>query len=179
VAGLTAAVLAVTGLVAAGTAVPARAAAGRAAAPAAAPASLRLGHLTLRRCATAPLTYCGGLSVPLDYSSAASPDIHIGFRWLPATAIPRAKDTVLAVEGGPGFATTGTEPEYVAMMGSLVRTRNLLLVNLRGTGNSTPVNCPGLEHFGRVQHQSGPAFNRQVAACGRQLNHTWRYRHGG
>jgi pimeloyl-ACP methyl ester carboxylesterase len=179
VAGLAAAILAVTGLVAAGTVVPARAAAGRAAAPTAAPASLRLGHLTLRRCATSPLAYCGGLAVPLDYSSAASPGLHIGFRWLPATAAPRARDTVLAVEGGPGFATTGTESAYVAMMGSLVRTRNLLLVNLRGTGNSTPVNCPGLEHFGRVQHQSGPAFNRQVAACGRQLNHTWRYRHGG
>jgi len=179
VAGLAAAVLAVTGLVAAGTVVPARAAAGRAAVPMAAPASLRLGHLTLRRCATSPLTYCGGLTVPLDYSSAASPGLHIGFRWLPATAAARARDTVLAMEGGPGFATTGTESAYVAMMGSLVRTRNLLLVNLRGTGNSTPVNCPGLEHFGRVQHQSGPAFNRQVAACGRQLNHTWRYRHGG
>lgn len=179
VAGLAAAVLAVTGLVAAGAVVPARAAAGRAAVPVAAPASLRLGHLTLRRCAASPLTYCGGLTVPLDYSSAASPGIHIGFRWLPATAAPRARDTVLAVEGGPGFATTGTESAYVAMMGSLVRTRNLLLVNLRGTGNSTPVNCPGLEHFGRVQHQSGPAFSRQVAACGRQLNHTWRYRHGG
>ena len=179
VAGLVTAVLAVTGLVAAGAVAPARAAAGRTAVPMAAPASLRLGHLTLRRCAASPPTYCGGLTVPLDYSSAASPGIHIGFRWLPATAAPRARDTVLAVEGGPGFATTGTESAYVAMMGSLVRTRNLLLVNLRGTGNSTPVNCPGLEHFGRVQHQSGPAFNQQVAACGRQLNHTWRYRHGG
>jgi pimeloyl-ACP methyl ester carboxylesterase len=174
VAGLTAAILAVTGLVAAGTAVPARPAA-----PVAAPASLRLGHLTLRRCAVSPLTYCGGLTVPLDYSSAASPGIHIGLRWRPATAVPRARDTVLAVEGGPGFATTGTEAAYAAMMGTLVRTRNLLLVNLRGTGNSTPVNCPGLEHFGRVQHQSGPAFNHQVAACGQRLNHTWRYRHGG
>ena len=179
VAGLAASGLMATGLVTAGAVVPARATAMRATAPVAAPASLRLGTLTLRRCATSPLTYCGGLSVPLDYSSAASPDIHIGFRWLPATATPDARNTVLAVEGGPGFATTGTEPEYVAMMGSLVRTRNLLLVNLRGTGNSTPLNCPGLEHFGRVQHQSGPAFNQQVAACGRQLNHTWRYRGGG
>src|SRR5437879_3797125 len=103
VAGLAASGLMATGLVASGAVVPARAAAARAAAEAAAPASLRLGTLTLRRCATSPLTYCGGLTVPLDHSSAASPDIHIGFRWLPATATPHAKDTVLAVEGGPGF----------------------------------------------------------------------------
>jgi pimeloyl-ACP methyl ester carboxylesterase len=87
--------------------------------------------------------------------------------------------TILAVEGGPGYATTGTEPEYVAMAGSLLRTRSMLLVNLRGTGNSTPINCPRLENWPRPQHQYGSAFDRAVAACGEQLNHTWRYRHGG
>ncbi len=64
------------------------------------PASLRMGSISLRRCAAKPLTYCGGLDVPLDYSSAASPRIHLGFRWLPATSHPAG--TILAVEGGPG-----------------------------------------------------------------------------
>ena len=136
---------------------------------------LRLGWLSVRQCAIRPLTFCGRMPVPLDYSSPASPDISIGFRWIPATGHPAG--TVLAVEGGPGFATTGTEPQYLAMLGPLRRTRNLLLVNLRGTGNSTPVDCPGLEHGGR--RQSGGHFNALVAACGRQLNHTWRYRGGG
>ncbi len=137
--------------------------------------SLRVGRLRVRQCAQRPLTFCGRMPVPLDYSSPASPEISIGFRWIPATR--HAAGTVLAVEGGPGFATTGTEPQYLAMLGPLRRTRNLLLVNLRGTGNSTPVNCPGLEHGGR--RQSGGHFNALVAACGRQLNHTWRYRGGG
>jgi pimeloyl-ACP methyl ester carboxylesterase len=145
----------------------------------AAPVRLRVGRLTLSRCARKPLTYCGTIAVPLDYSSAVSPDIHIGFRWLPATKVRHGKHTVLAVEGGPGFATTGTEPEYRAMLGTLIHTHNLLLVNLRGTGNSTLLDCPGLENFGRVQHQYGAAFNRAVAACGWQLNHTWHYRDGG
>ncbi len=143
----------------------------------AAPGTIRLGALTLRRCAKTPLTYCARLAVPLDYSSAASPDIHVGFRWLPATASAGASGTILAVEGGPGFATTGTQAEYVAQSGTLLRTRNLLLVNLRGTGNSTPVKCPGLEHAGSAQH--GPHFNMLVADCGTRLNHTWHYRHGG
>ena len=63
------------------------------------------------------------------------------------------------------------------MLGPLLRTRNLLLVNLRGTGNSTPVDCPGLEHAGPRQY--GRQFDGLVAACGAQLNHTWRYRGGG
>src|SRR6185437_6992446 len=54
---------------------------------------------------------------------------------------------------------------------------NLLLINLRGTGNSTPVTCPGLEHAGPRQY--GARFNRLVATCGARLNHTWHYRHGG
>jgi hypothetical protein len=100
--------------------------------------------------------------VPLDYASAASPWIRMGFRWLPASG--PAAGTVLAVEGGPGFATTGTQGAYLAMMGPLKRTRNLLLVNLRGTGNSTLINCPGLEHAGSRQH--GPRFTAWSPAAG-------------
>jgi pimeloyl-ACP methyl ester carboxylesterase len=140
--------------------------------------AITVGSRTLHRCGRSPLAYCGSLEVPLDYSSAASPAIRIGFRWLPATGTGRAAGTILAVEGGPGFASTGTETEYVAQAGPLLRTRNMLLVNLRGTGGSTPVNCPPLEHYGHIQAQDGPAFDRAVAACGRQLNHTWRYRGG-
>ncbi len=142
-------------------------------------ATLRLGRIVLTECGTAPLTYCGGMPVALDYASKSSPRIHLGFIWLPATAAKRAKGTVLAVEGGPGFASTGTESAYNSMLGSLRRTRNLLIIDLRGTGTSTPLNCPGLEAFSEVQHQYGAVFDRLVARCGDQLNHTWRYRHGG
>ncbi len=62
-------------------------------------------------------------------------------------------------------------------VGPLRRTRNLLLVNLRGTGTSTPVNCPGLEHAG--SRQSGATSTRWSLPAARQLNHTWRYRGGG
>jgi pimeloyl-ACP methyl ester carboxylesterase len=137
--------------------------------------SITLGQASLRRCSQKPLAYCGQLAVPLDYSSAASPDITIGFRWLPATR--QATGTILAVEGGPGYSSTGSQSLYRAQAGPLLRTRNMLLVNLRGTGNSTPVNCPGLEHGSPVQ--SAAKFNQLVAACGHQLNHTWRYRGGG
>ncbi len=153
------------------------AAAGAVRRPPNAAASVRLGDVGLPRCHQKRLSYCGQIAVPLDYSSPASPDIKIGFRWLPATRTRHAAGTILAVEGGPGFASVGSEGLYIAMAGPLLRTRNLLLINLRGTGNSTPVNCPGLEQAGAKQH--GAKFNRLVAACGRQLNHTWRYRGGG
>src|SRR5579862_7056717 len=68
--------------------------------------ALRVGQVTLHPCAPTSSSYCGSIRVPLDYSSAASPSISIGFRWLPATGHPVG--TVLAVEGGPGYASTGS-----------------------------------------------------------------------
>jgi pimeloyl-ACP methyl ester carboxylesterase len=141
--------------------------------------SIRVGNVKLTKCGTAPLTYCGSLNVPLDYASKASPDIQIGFQLLPPTAAKVATGTILSVEGGPGFATTGSESLYVAAAGPLLRTRNMLLVNLRGTGNSTLINCKGLENWAQPQHQYGAAFDKLVGECGNQLNHTWHYRHGG
>ena len=79
--------------------------------------AFRAGTVRLRECGTRPRTFCGGLAVPLDYSSPASPRIRISFRWLPATRHPQG--TILAVEGGPGYASTGSEPEYLAMIGGL------------------------------------------------------------
>lgn len=149
------------------------------AAPASASKTIRLGKVTLRKCGSSPLTYCGDMTVPLDYGSKASPGIHIGFLWVPAAKRNHPKGTLLAVEGGPGFMTFGSESNYLAMLGPLRQSRNLLLVNLRGTGNSSPVNCPGLERYNKAQQQDGPAFNALVGKCGDKLNHTWKYKHGG
>ena len=161
---------------AASTAAASTAAAGTGAAPPAVTGTLRLGLVTLHRCQADPLTFCGHVMVPLDYSSAASPLIRIGFRWVPASG--PASGTVLAVEGGPGYASSGSQSLYLAMLGHLTRTRSLLMVDLRGTGSSTPVNCPGLENYAS-QDQAGGRFTRLVAECGERLNHTWRYRGGG
>jgi pimeloyl-ACP methyl ester carboxylesterase len=141
--------------------------------------SIQAGSVKLTRCGTAPLVYCGSLKVPLDYSSKASPDISIGFQLLPPTLAKVAAGTILAVEGGPGFATTGSESLYVAAAGPLLQTRSMLLVNLRGTGNSTLIDCKGLESWSHPQVQYGAAFDKLVGACGYQLNHTWHYRDGG
>src|SRR6185437_10033355 len=149
------------------------------ASPTSAPKTLKLGKVTLHRCATAPLTYCGDMSVPLDYGSKVSPLIHLGFWWIPAAKRNHPKGTVLAVEGGPGFMTFGSESSYLAMLGPLRQTRNLLLINLRGTGTSTPLSCPGLQNFNNVQKQDGPAFNALVGKCGDLLNHKWKYKNGG
>ena len=49
---------------------------------------LRVGTQALTLCASAPVAYCGTLSVPLDYSTPAGPRISIAYRFYPASAPP-------------------------------------------------------------------------------------------
>ncbi len=135
---------------------------------------LTVGDRHLHRCrlgAGRP-TYCGSLRVPLDYHDPRSPAIIVGFGWVPSKG--RATGTLVAMEGGPGYPSTGTSGDFAAMYGGLLRDHDLLLVDARGTGRSTPLECP------RLQHLSSPSadFQSALTACGRRLDHTWRRTNG-
>jgi pimeloyl-ACP methyl ester carboxylesterase len=157
-----------------------------AAALAPAPSSLRVGTQTLKLCDHDPLSYCGTLSVPLDYATPSGPHIEIAYSWYPASAAPggHASGTVVPVEGGPGFPSVGSvsfpsfgaSGGYRAMYGPLLERWNMLAVDNRGTGSSTPLDCPALQDF------SGPtdseAFQQAAAGCAAALNHRWRYANG-
>ncbi len=156
------------------------ASAGCASAPAAtrpAPPSLLLGTQRLQRCEVSPLAYCGTLSVPLDTSAPWGPHIALAYRWYPA---PSAKPagTVVPVEGGPGYGSIGSVAGgFIPQYGALLQRFNMLAVDNRGTGHSTPVDCPALQGF------SGPTgtvlYQRAAAACAAALNRKWHYPGGG
>jgi pimeloyl-ACP methyl ester carboxylesterase len=74
----------------------------------------------------------------------------------------------VATEGGPGYATTGSADDYVALFGPLLRSRSLLLVDDRGTGDSAAIDCPGLQRYrGRTD---GEPFAARVAGCARAID---------
>ncbi len=141
---------------------------------------IAVGAQTLTRCSTAPLGYCGRLSVPLDYRHRAiSPRISIKFEWYPADngRHVKARGTVLPVEGGPGISSVGSVAGgYAVMYGRLLRRWNMLAIDLRGTGGSSPINCAA------IQHLSAPKpsvwFENAAAACAASLDHRWRYQGG-
>jgi pimeloyl-ACP methyl ester carboxylesterase len=58
------------------------------------------------------------------------------------------------------------------MYGPVLDDENMLTVDLRGTGSSTPLNCPGLQDW--TGQASGPAFDAVVASCAAALNHRWK-----
>lgn len=135
-------------------------------------ASLRVGSMTLKRCAYQAGAWCGWLPQPLDPTDPRGARLRIGVVWYPASGPGAAVGTIVANEGGPGWPSTGSSAEYRRLFRPLLATRNLLLIANRGTGRSDAIDCPALQ-----QHPypaSGRAFERLVGACGRSLNHTWR-----
>ena len=48
---------------------------------------------------------------------------------------------IVAVEGGPGYPSTGSKAEYRGIFGPLLRNRDLLMVDNRGTGRSALIDC--------------------------------------
>lgn len=133
---------------------------------------LRVGSLILTPCHVVTQAWCGWRPEPLDPSEPAGPKLRIGFVWYPATGTSSPQGTIVAEEGGPGWASSGSAPEYRALYRPLLATRNLLLVDSRGTGRSAAIVCPRLERY--RGSTDGPAFDRLVGDCGNRLNHTWR-----
>ncbi len=143
------------------------------------PATLHVGDESLRRCASSPEVYCGTLSVPLDYALPSGPHISIAYRWYPASNPQGAPaGTVVPVEGGPGYPSIGSvEGGYSVQYGHLLERWNLLAVDNRGTGESTPIECPLLQRFSGPT--GGGAFQEAAAACAASLDHRWRSGAGG
>jgi pimeloyl-ACP methyl ester carboxylesterase len=142
---------------------------------AAPPITLHVGTQTVTRCGASPLSYCGRLSVPLDYRLLAGARISIAYRWYPASAPPGSGEsgTVVPVEGGPGYPSIGSVAGgYSVMYGSLLERWNMLAVDNRGTGQSTPLSCPALQGFSGAT--ASEAFQQAAAGCARTLNHRWR-----
>jgi pimeloyl-ACP methyl ester carboxylesterase len=133
-------------------------------------AKLRLGTLTLDRCGDGQHGWCGSLKRPLDPAKPRGPKIAIAFHWLPASH-PAKKPALVAVEGGPGYPSTGSLFEYHGIYSPLLRTRNLLLVDNRGTGGSALIDCPSVQRYNGVT--SGLAFATRVKSCARRIEKRW------
>ena len=139
------------------------------AAPAGA-ATKKLGSVSLHRCGGGQHGWCGSVKRPLDPGRPHGPRIAIAFHWLPASH-PAKKPAIVAVEGGPGYPSTGSLYEYHGIYSPLLRTRSLLLVDNRGTGGSALINCPSVQRYNGVT--SGPEFATRVKSCARRIERTY------
>jgi pimeloyl-ACP methyl ester carboxylesterase len=126
---------------------------------AAAPPQIQVGSLTLARC-PASQAYCGTIARPLDPAGQVPGTIRIGFQFYPHTDSSQPSDGVIvAVEGGPGYPSTGSSTSYIELFYPLLDTDDLLLVDNRGTGSSQAIDCEPLQH-------DGNGTLEDIALCG-------------
>jgi pimeloyl-ACP methyl ester carboxylesterase len=99
---------------------------------------------------------CGYVRVPLDRSKPGGKSIRIYFERYPRRlrAEPRVS-TVVSIEGGPGYAVTPGRSSRVELWRPVSGRRDLVLVDLRGTGGSAALGCkafsrPARNYVGRA-----------------------------
>ena len=92
---------------------------------------------------------CGRIAVPERRAEPALGTSQVAFAVRKRSERGRpALGTIVAMDGGPGYASTAAPyaRSLVAALGPLLRRRNLILFDERGTGRSDAVHCPGLQN---------------------------------
>lgn len=84
---------------------------------------------------------CGTLEVYEDRAARKGRKIGLRIAVLPADG-PAAPDPLFILVGGPGQSAVSTARAFSRIFAAVLRERDVVLVDLRGTGGSNPLNCP-------------------------------------
>jgi pimeloyl-ACP methyl ester carboxylesterase len=85
---------------------------------------------------------CGVLKVLEDRSNPGGRSIDLRVAVVPAVSRSPASDPLFFLTGGPGQAATESYPSLAPAFRRVNRTRDVVLVDQRGTGGSNPLRCP-------------------------------------
>jgi len=114
----------------------------------------------LGSCATLGAPWvCGQVQVPLDHTSGAG-SVVLSLAYRHPAGPPR--NTVVGLAGGPGEPALAAASFFAGLAAPALGTRDMLVFDPRGVGQSSPVDCPRIE--GERSYSS-----RDVAHCARQL----------
>jgi pimeloyl-ACP methyl ester carboxylesterase len=125
---------------------PTHAVAGRAPAPV--PRRM-LGRIAFTPCTLAPQfgagsveAQCGTLAVAENPALPQGRQVNLHVAWVPADEEgTTAPDPVFMLAGGPGQAATESYPQVAPAFRDVLKKRNVILVDQRGTGGSNPLLC--------------------------------------
>jgi pimeloyl-ACP methyl ester carboxylesterase len=121
--------------------------------------------LSFLPCTDNPGFGCATVPVPLSYNGAQPGAIGLKVERLQAGATP-SNEAVLALAGGPGQAALPLAGFLAKALAPALATRDLVVFDQRGTGESGPLSCPALGPGGSAGLSSlGQLFER----CALQL----------
>ena len=115
----------------------------------------------------------GTLTVPLDHANAAGPKLELAYARFAATGSRRG--TIVLLTGGPGEPAVRDARGIAAALSGVRRRYELLLVDQRGSGSSSPLRCSEAPR-GRFDADAPTAeLRRAVARCGAELGEARRF----
>lgn len=130
-----------------------------------------LGGLDFQACTLATLgssasveAYCTTLQVPENHAEPGGRQIELALAWVPArdSATP---DPVFMIAGGPGQSARDSYPGVAAAFADIRRQRDVLLLDQRGTGASTPLVCSLQDLFEAEADASEAAMRDAAQEC--------------
>jgi pimeloyl-ACP methyl ester carboxylesterase len=122
-----------------------------------------LAHSTGARVAAA----CG--TVTTSATTKAGAPLTVGFAVLRSTGSTPSTTPLLLLAGGPGQAATSDFLPLLPVLEQLRADRDLVLVDVRGTGRSTPVNCVDSRPLNERLASDTATDEARIAACMRAL----------
>jgi len=121
---------------------------------------------------------CGVVSVPEDHSKPGGRKIALHVIVLPATGAQRdGKRAQFDLEGGPGFAATDFLGFYADEGAPYRENRDIVLADMRGTGQSNPLRCTAIEEREKRQPTLPMYPPELVAECAQKLSGSSGLRH--
>ncbi len=88
---------------------------------------------------------CGTYEVYEDRAAARGRKIALRVVVLPAAGPERAPDAMFYFEGGPGMSAVASAPDVAVEWAEINAARDIVLVDVRGTGQSNGLQCPSLQ----------------------------------
>jgi pimeloyl-ACP methyl ester carboxylesterase len=99
---------------------------------------------------------CGEFSVLENRAAGRGRSIHLHVAVIPAAGSPRAPDAITYFGGGPGEDAVGSAGYVYHQWGALHRTHDIVLIDQRGTGGSSPLTCHAFGEADSLQRWLGP-----------------------
>ena len=116
---------------------------------------------------------CATFSQPVNRADPNSEKITLHVARLPATALEPAADALTLINGGPGGSSIDMLVDFAGVARSFTRERDVIVIDQRGTGRSSPMSCPGVTD--RADEFALEDIPEAIAACLAELPQDPRY----
>lgn len=107
---------------------------------------------------------CGTLAVPMDPTSSDGESISLRVLVVPAVSPNPEPDPLFFLAGGPGQAASEVAGMVMPAFDRIHKRRDLVFVDQRGTGQSSPLRCPSVDHLSLAEQLALDPVE-QAAAC--------------